>query len=439
MGQRVTRRRFLSTSVGLGAGLLVTHALGRGGKVSPNERIGLGFIGVGRRGLALLRDFRRFPDVDIVAVCDVYRKRVDRAVAATGGKAAGYKDFREVLDRKDVDAVVIATPPHWHALISVFACEANKDVYCEKPMCLTVTEAKAMVKAAERYKRVTQIGTQIHAGQNFRRVVEIVRSGVLGTITFVRVFVTQNMTPKGIGNPPDTEPPAGLDWDMWCGPAKWRPFNPAVFQEHYYFYDYAGCGLLHNMGPHTLDLAFWALDLKAPLFVSALGGRFALMDISDVPDTMEVTYDFGHLLLTWTHSEAFSYGFEFQAGKGLRRRLGIVFHGTNGTLAANYGSYKLFPEGERIKPERLPRPSIPPSPGHSREWLDAIKTRSQPSCHFGYHYWIQLAISLGDIAYRVKRRIVWDDKRERVIGDEEANSLLTPTYRSPWSLPTPLT
>lgn len=434
MANEMTRRRFLEASAGMGVGLLVTKALGQDDKASPNERIGLGFIGVGRQGFSLLNEFKNFPDVEIVAVCDVHRERVDRAVAA-GGKAEGYKDFRRVLDRKDVDAVVIATPAHWHALQSILACQAGKDVYCEKPMSMTVAEAKAMLQAAERYKRITQIGTQIHASDNFRRVVEIVRSGMLGTITLVRVFVVQNTAPKGVGNPPDSEPPEGLDWDMWCGPARLRPFNPAIFGWHYAFYDYGGCGLLHGMAPHTFDLAFWALELKAPLSVTAIGGKFALTDISDVPDTLEAVYDFGNLVLTWTHSEAFSYGFEFQEGIGIRRRLGIVFHGTNGTLAADYGRFKLFPEGNRLNPEQLPPKSIPASPGHAREWLDGIKKREQPLCHFGYHYWVQLAISLGDIAYRVKRHIVWDDKDELIIGDEEANRLLTPTYRTPWTLP----
>ncbi len=429
------RREFLQSSLGAGVTFLATRGFGQESKSPPNERIGLGFIGVGSRGMALLREFQQFPDVDIVAVCDVHQERVDKAVAAAQGKAVGVKDFRQVLDRKDVDAVVIATPPHWHALISILACQAGKDVYCEKPMCLTVAEAKAMVQAAERYKRVTQIGTQIHAGQNFRRVVEIVQSGMLGKITRVRTFVVQNIAPNGIGNPPDSEPPAGLDWDMWCGPAKLRPFNPAIFSIHYYFRDYAGCGLLHNMGPHVLDLAFWALDLKAPKSVAAVGGKFVLQDISDVPDTLEVVYDFGDLVLTWTHSEACSFGFELHEGVGIGRRLGIVFHGTNGTLAANYNTFKLFPEGDRLDPNKLPEPSIPPSPGHAREWLDGIKTRQQPLCHFGYHYWIQLAISLGDIAFQVGRKIVWDDRAGRIVGDEEANRLLSPTYRKPWSLP----
>ncbi|MFA0764924.1 MAG: hypothetical protein XFASWVDF_002669 [Candidatus Fervidibacter sp.] len=429
------RRDFLRGSLALGVSTFATRSFSQSEKSPPNERIGLGFIGVGPRGMALLHEFRRFPDVDIVAVCDVFQERVDKAIAATEGKATGYKDFRRVLDRKDVDAVVIATPPHWHALISIMACQAGKDVYCEKPMCLTVAEAKAMVEAAERYKRITQVGTQIHAGQNFRRVVEIVRSGMLGKITLVRTFVVENLAPEGIGNPPDSTPPAGLDWDMWCGPAKLRPFNPAIFSRHYFFRDYAGCGLLHNMGPHVLDLAFWALELKAPKSVAASGGKFALQDISDVPDTLEAVYDFGDLTLIWTHSEAFSFGFELHEGTEIGRRLGIVFHGTNGTLAANYFTFKLFPEGNRLDPTKLPEPSIPPSPGHTREWLDGIKTRQQPLCHFGYHYWIQLAISLGDIAFQVGRKIVWDNAKGQIVGDSEANKLLTPTYRHPWVFP----
>jgi len=431
----MTRRELLTLTGSAGIGLLRAKGQTQERKAPTNERIGLGFIGVGLRGLALLQEFKYFPDVEIVAVCDVYRQRVEQAVALTEGKAAGYHDFRQVLDRKDVDAVVIATPPHWHALISILACQAGKDVYCEKPMCLTVAEAKAMVEAAERYRRVTQIGTQIHAGQNFRRVVEIVRSGILGRITQVRCFVTENLAPNGIGRPADQNPPEGLDWDMWCGPAKFRPYNPAIFSAHYFFRDYAGCGFLHNMGPHVLDLAFWALELKAPVSVAAVGGKCALDDISDVPDTLQVVYDFGDMVLTWTHSEAFSFGFELHEGKGIGRQLGIVFHGTNGTLAANYTTFKLFPEGDRLNPQSLPPPSIPPSPGHTREWLDGIKTRQQPLCHFGYHYWIQLAISLGDIAYQVKRRLVWDDRKGRIIGDEEANRLLSPTYRAPWTLP----
>ncbi|MGQ9463427.1 MAG: Gfo/Idh/MocA family protein [Candidatus Fervidibacter sp.] len=427
------RRDFLGGTLALG--LVSTHAFSQNSKSSPNERIGLGFIGVGPRGMALLQEFRRFPDVDIVAVCDVHQERVDRAVAATEGKAMGLKDFRDVLDRKDIDAVVIATPPHWHALVSIMACQAEKDVYCEKPMCLTVDEAKAMVWAAERYKRVTQVGTQIHSGQNFRRVVEVVRSGMLGKITFVRTFVTENLAPNGVGNPPDSEPPSGLDWDMWCGPSKLRPFNQAVFSKHYFFRDYAGCGLLHNMGPHVLDLAFWALELKAPKSVLASGGKFALQDISDVPDTLEVVYNFEDLVLVWSHSEAFSFGFELHEGTEITRRLGIVFHGTNGTLAANYTTFKLFPEGDRLDPNKLPEPSIPPSPGHTREWLDGIKTRQQPLCHFGYHYWIQLAISLGDIAYMVGQKIIWDNLKGRIVGDEEANRMLTPNYRKPWEFP----
>ncbi len=426
----IGRRRFLTTSSAAGMGLIFSRTV-----LGANDRIGLGFIGVGSRGMALLREFKNFADVNIVAICDVYAPRVNQGVAETGGKAVGYGDFRRVLDRNDVDAVVVATPPHWHALISILACQAEKDVYCEKPMCLTVAEAEAMVSHANATRRVTQIGTQIHATENFHRVVEIVRSGILGTISLVRCFVNENSAPQGLGHPLDSDPPEGLDWDFWCGPAPLRPFNRATFERHFYFKDYAGCGLLHNMAPHVLDLPFWALELKAPIAVAAMGGRFALTDCSDVPDTLEAVYDFNNLLVTWTHSQVSSYGYEFQRGRGIGRRLGVIFQGTNGTLIADYNSFQLIPEGERVTEKDLPPPTLERSPGHSREWLNCIKTRKEPSCSFSYHFWIQLAISLGDIAYQAKQRIVYDAKSRRVMGSRLAESLISRPYRRPWVLP----
>ncbi|MCS7223750.1 MAG: Gfo/Idh/MocA family oxidoreductase [Armatimonadetes bacterium] len=430
MGPVMGRREFLKGSAGIGASLILSRSV-----FGANDRVGLGFIGVGPRGMGLLNEFKTFPDVEIIAVSDVYAPRVDQAVAATGGRAKGYSDFRHLLDRKDLDAVVIATPPHWHALNSVLACQAGKDVYCEKPMCLTVAEATAMLEAATVHKRVTQIGTQMHATENFHRVVEIIRSGILGTITMVRCFCNENISPNGFGHPPDSDPPEGLDWDFWCGPAPLRPFKRPIFERHYFFQDYAGLGLLHNMAPHILDLPFWALELKAPLAVTAIGGRFALTDCTDVPDTLEAVYDYGTLILTWTHSEVSSYGYELQGGLGIGRRLGIIFQGTNGTLFADYNIRKLVPEGDRISEKDLPPPSLPRSPGHTREWINAIKTRQECSCSYAYHYWIQLAISLGDIAYQVKQRIVFDDRGKKIIGNPMANNLLARPYRSPWKLP----
>ena len=446
--KRVNRRKFLqvSSGVAIGAGLGVGCATRKTGRalapraarrVSPGEKIVLGFVGVAGRGGALMDEFARHKDVEIAAVCDVYQPTLDAAVERSGGKAKPYRDFRKVLDRGDIDAVVIATPPHWHALITVLACEAGKDVYCEKPMCLKPAEGRAMVRAARRCRRVTQVGTQIHAGENYHRVVEIVRSGVLGKLSVVRTVLSLNEAPDGIGRMPNSRPPRGLDWDMWLGPAPKVPFNEARFFKgcHRYFNDYVG-SWLNEMGAHIIDLPYWALELGPPETVSAVGGKFATTDMSEIPDTMEVLYEFPEFVMTWSNMCANSHGLTFQRDLGIHRRLGISFHGFNGTLTADYGSYQLISEGDRLKDVTLPDPWLPRSPGHDREFLDCMRSRELPSCDIEKHYPLHVAMNLGNIALKVGRKIRWDARKEVIVGDREANDLLEVNYRRPWSLPT---
>lgn len=451
----VSRREFLqaSTGVALGAGLW----LGRGAlaqdaaaaPVPPSEKIVLGFVGLGGRGAGHIGWFGRHPDVEIGAICDVYdahcSNALERAADISEGKAKPkvYKDFRKLLEQQDLDAIVCATPPHWHPLVTIYACQAGKDVYCEKPMALTQRESRAMVKAARANQRITQIGTQIHADENYHRVVEIVRSGILGKISVVRNQLMLNEAPDGIGKGPDTDPPEGLDWDMWLGPLQPMPFNMAKFKagQHRYFAELVG-SWLHEMGPHIVDLPFWALEPGAPLSVTAMGGKFATDDISTIPDTMEVVYEFPNYLMTWSNACANSFGFAYQhppfqeEGKtGIGRRLGVAFQGDKGTLLANYGAYHLVSEGDRMVNPTLPEPSLPRSPGHEREFLDCIKSRELPSCDVEKHYPLAVALNLGNLSYKVGRKIRWDAEKEEIIGDAEANALLTPNYRSPWTLP----
>ena len=236
----------------------------------------LGFIGVGGMGTGLINTFKEFPEVEIAAVCDVYEPHLRRAQSAAGGTPETYGDFRRVLDRKDIDAVVIATPDHWHGIPTILACQAGKDVYCEKPLAHRIQEGRAMVQAAEKYKRVTQMGNLIHAGENYHRVVEIVRSGVLGKISQTRVWMAADRS--GLGRPADGSPPAGCDYDFWLGPAPARPFNPNRFTFNWrYFWDYGG-GILTDFCCHIVDLVHWAMDVDAPRTISAVGGRYALDD-----------------------------------------------------------------------------------------------------------------------------------------------------------------
>lgn len=440
--EQINRRKFLQVSsgaaigAGLAAGCATTQPRATPRRVSPSEKIVLGFVGVAGRGGSLMEWFGKNADVEIGAVCDVYQRHLDEAVARSGGKAKPYHDFRKLLEQSDIDAVVVATPPHWHPLVTIYACEAGKDVYCEKPMCLTPAEGRAMVRAARRNRRVSQVGTQIHAGENYRRVVEIVRSGMLGKIGAVRTVLSLNNAPDGVGRPGDSDPPPGLDWDMWLGPARKVPFNRARFEKgHYRFFaEYVG-SWLHEMGPHIIDLPYWAMELGPPEAVSAVGGKFATNDISDIPDTMEVMFEFPDFIMTWSNMCANSHGLTFQREPGITRRLGISFHGVNGTLTADYDRRKLIGEGDRLDGVELPEPSLPRSPGHDREFLDCIRSRELPSCDLEKHYPLSVALNLGDIALKVGRKIRWDAKTERIVGDKEADSLVRPDYRRPWSLP----
>ena len=423
----VSRREFLAASA-LAAGAITRGAEPEAKKrVGPNDQIVLGFIGLGGMGSGLLEIFRKFPDVRVGAVCDVYEPHRLRARQAAGGNPSDYKDFREVLDRKDVDAVVVATPDHWHAIPTILACQAGKDVYCEKPLSYRIAEGRAMVKAAEDNKRVTQMGNLIHATENYHRVVEIVRSGVLGKITKTRVWMAADRS--GLGKPADSAPPAGVDYDFWLGPAPLRAFNSNRFLFSWrYFWDYAG-GILMDFCCHIVDLVHWAMEVDAPETVVATGGRYALQDNAETPDTLEVVYHYAKGFdMVWSQADASSHGFE---GRGL----GIMFQGTDATLVADYGTFEVFPEkGRSIA---LPAPSLPRSVGHHREWLDAIKTRARCSCHFEYGHRLTSVGHLGNIALWTGEKLRWDGAAERVTNHDDANRHLTrAAYRAPWALPT---
>ena len=439
----LSRRDFLKTtsaaavSAGMGMSIATAEAQEAGKVASANDKIVLGCIGLGGRGMGVMGGFMRYDDVEIGAVCDVYDERLNAAVAKTGGKAKAYKDFRKLLEQKDIDAVQVTTPPHWHPIISILACQAGKDVYCEKPISRFAGEAIAMAKAARDNKRVTQVGTQIHSLDNFRRCVEIVRSGMLGKIMTVRVICTLNEYPGGVGKPADSAPPAGLDWDMWCGPAPLVPFNEARFATHRYFKDYVA-SWLSELGPHIADLGFWAMDPGQPLSASATGGRFVADDISDIPDTLNVMWEFPGFNMTWTNTCGNSFDFGLSDGPAQAntgRALGVIFHGTNGTLMGNYGWHRVVSEADRLKDFQPPAPSIPSSPGHDREFLDAIKTREQPLCNFEYHLPIAVSIDLAHVSYKVGRKVQWDAEEGEIVGDKEANALVTPKYRKPWKFP----
>jgi predicted dehydrogenase len=431
----ISRRSLLQAASLAAPAFVPASALGRGQAAAPSDRISLGIIGVNGMGRTNLANCAKHADVVVTGVCDVAKDRRD-AVLAEHKSAKGREDYRELLARKDVDAVIIAPPPHWHALMAIDAVKAGKDIYLQKPMTLHPAETIAVRNAVNRHKRISQIGTQIHAGSNYRRVVEWIRSGKLGPVSVVRTFNVMNQGPTGIGRAPKEDPPPGVNWDMWLGPGPARAFNALLFKDSYYhcsFWDHTR-GWTPGMAPHVIDLPIWALDLGVPTVTSCTGGRYVLDDDGDAPDTQEITWRYPKTTMTWMMNCANSFAFDFGRGKPARR-LGIYFHALNGTLFSDYNKHEIVPEGDLLKDAAPPPESIAPSPGHEREWLDCIKTRQQPSCNVNYHYKVDLAITLANLSYVVGRSIHFDPKTERIVDDKEAARLARPVYRRPWKFP----
>ena len=440
-GAVMNRRTFLkTTAAGLAVGVGSAPAIGQ--PSGSGDRVRLGFIGTGRMGRSNLRYALATERTEVVALCDVYRPNLDLALEQVDGQAATYVDFRELLERSDVDAVVVSTPDHWHAAQTVMACHAGKDVFVEKPLATTVAEGRRMVDVARETGRVVQVGTMQRSAEHFERAAMIVRSGELGKISFVRCWNTSNQYPDGIGSPRDSAPPSDLDWDLWLGPAEERPFNwnrfgvnDDTFSTFRWFWDYAG-GMLTDWGVHLIDIVLWAMNAGAPNVVTASGGKFHVQDNRDTPDTLQATYEFDDWVMTYTNQICNGRGFH-------ERGYGILFHGTNGSLFVDRGGYELLPEYDRddddieTRPRTAPRRARSISSGnlaHHHNWLDCIETRERPICDVEIGHLSSVPPHLGNIAYRTGSRLVWDGQRERCIGNDAANELLMREYRRPWVL-----
>lgn len=435
----ISRRQFIEKTATAGAFgasapyFVSASALGQAGKPGANDRLGIALIGCGGMGQANLRNCAKYDDVVVTGVCDVWKERREKVTEKYKASAKPYHDYREMLEQDDIDGVIVATPGHWHALQTIHACEAGKDVYVQKPMTLHLAESLAVKRAAEKHNRITQVGTQIHAGANYRRVVEQVRCCNLGKISVVRTFVFYNQGPKGVGTASNADPPEGLDWDLWLGPAKMQPCNPRAIAgayPHASFMDFGG-GMTPGMAPHIVDLPCWALALDYPIVTSSSGGRYIIQDSGDAPDVHEVLWQYPDMTVTWMMSLVNGYSFDLRGKSGL----GIYFHGVNGTLYSNYGIHEIVPEGDRMKDAQKPDESIPPSPGHEREWLDSMKSRKQPSCNVAYHNKLNAAIALGTLALKLGRSIRFDPATEKIVGDDDAAKKAVPDYRKPWKFP----
>jgi predicted dehydrogenase len=450
MTRKIDRRAFTRGAVALGAvAALQPRSLSA---VEANDRVRLGVIGVGNRGDQLLDAFLVHKDAEVVALCDVYQPYLPAAQKKVGGKATLFSDYRKLLDDKNIDAVVIATPDHWHALQFVAACRAGKHVYVEKPLSLTIAEGQKMVAVAKETRRITQVGLHRRSSAVIREAVGLLRDGAIGKITVAKCYHLRNESPYGIGNPADCAPPEGLDWDMWLGPAPLVPYNPnRCLYKFRWFSDYSG-GQLTNFGTHYLDVIQWALGQDAPKGVFAAGGKYAIQDNREIPDTMEVVWEYeGGTLVTMSQ-------FNANSSPGNLRGWELEFRGTKGTLLMQEGhGYAILPE--HVRTQDLPalsplfrkensaqsratkaviaaaaKKGRADTADHARNFLDCIKSNKPASCPVSLGHRSTSATLLAKIALRRGRYLAWNAEKERVTNDEEANKLLTYAYREPWRL-----
>lgn len=423
----INRRQFLGSSAKNAAGV-AAGMVGLANSVaqaSPNERVSLGVIGVRNRGKTLAAQLAAFADVDLSVLCDIDRNVLPPAVQAVE-EAQGFaprceQDFRRLLDDPSIDAVVIATPDHWHALMTISAAQAGKDVYVEKPASHNISEGRQMIAAARRYERVIQTGLQQRSGTHFQSAVEFVRSGKLGQIHLAKAWTVHRR--KSIGFKQNTAKPAGVDYDLWLGPAPKRPFNPNRFHNNWHwFWDYGG-GELGNWGVHMLDVARWGLDVELPTRVSASGGKFAFNDDQQTPDTQIVSFSYPGKTIVWEH--------RLWSGRGIEgRSAAAAFYGEQGTLIVDRGGWKVYDHKQSVTADASEMDRA-----HCRNFIDSIKTRSMQNADIEVGHLSSALCHLGNIAYRLGREVTFDAETNSFTGDEQANALLSRDYRQPWELP----
>ncbi|MFO1501854.1 MAG: Gfo/Idh/MocA family oxidoreductase [Verrucomicrobiota bacterium] len=446
-----TRRRFIQTGTAAAAAFT---AASWSRVIGANERVGIGVIGFGLIGRIHTRNFLAQPDVRITGIAETYSPRLEAAVALVGNGVTPYRDFRRLLENRDVDAIVVATPDHWHALMAMMACAAGKDVYVEKPLTLFVEEGRWMVNVARRTRRIVQVGTQQRSGAHYQKARDLIRGGHLGQLVSVQCNYFRNVSP-GFGHPPDQAPPPELDYDLWLGPAPKRPYNPNRALYHFrWFWDYSG-GQMTNLGAHSLDTIYWITDTNGPLTVSSIGGRHFLQDNCEVPDTQDTIIEYPNFQTTCQFREC--AGGVSRTGMG-----GVDFHGTKGTMTLGRDGFEVFADKKEDPtnivariigghpvggPQPIPEPAdqrwTDPAKDasgdwkdqyvrHTRNFLDCIKSRQTPNSDLESAHRVATVCHLANISLQTGRRLRWDAAQERILDDREASRRLVRPYRKPW-------
>lgn len=421
----IGRRRFLRDGLvfcggALFAGPLSTHLLG------ANERVLLGVMGTNGRGTALARSFVSLGDVEIAAVCDVDDRAAAKGVQAVASKQPRppkvFKDFRKMLEERDIDGVVIATPDHWHATATVLACAAGKDVYVEKPVSHNPREGELMIAAASKYSRIVQVGTQRRSMPQIIEAMRKVREGAIGKVHFARGWYTNRRGSIGRGK---TVPvPNWLDWSLWQGPAPEKPYRDNIVHYNWHWFWHWGTGELGNNGIHGLDLCRWALNVAVPTTVATGGKRYYFADDQETPDTQVVYYDFGHCAIAWESRSCQGHGYEGSM-------FGAAFYGDAGTLVTDGSGYTVYDSSDKDV-ERVTGSGADEL--HLKNFAQCIKSRQRPNADIQEGHLSTLLCHLGNIAWRVGRTLRLDSRTGKITGDRAAMQLWSRTYRHGWEL-----
>ncbi|MFQ5733145.1 MAG: Gfo/Idh/MocA family protein [Planctomycetaceae bacterium] len=424
----ISRRQFLGSSAanaaGVAVGMVGVGMAARSESSSAAECVRFGVIGVRSQGLKLAKTFAGLRDVDVAALCDVDEgvlAEAARAVEAEAGQKrppAMFRDFRRLLDDPTIDAVAVATPDHWHAIMTETACAAGKDVYVESPLTHSPAEAKRIIAAAEDNRRVIQCGLQQRSGGHFRTAVEYVRSGKLGTVRMARAWCVHRRKP--IAAKADVPTPAGVDYNLWLGPAPRRSFNPNRFHHNWRWYWDYGTGELGNWGVHLLDVARWGLNVELPERIASTGGNHYFKDDRETPDTQLVHFTYPGRTIVWEHRLWSGHGME-------GRSAACAFYGERGTLILDRGGWKVY-GGQQTAVEA---PSEL-NEAHCRDFIDSVKSRSIPSADARTADVSSTLCHLGNIAQRVGREVVFDATAGRFPNDAAANALLETRSCKPW-------
>jgi predicted dehydrogenase len=435
---KTNRRNFIKSSTLAGVGISAYPGLLNAARNTAGNKLVVGLIGVNGMGFNNLKAFLSYPEVECAALCDVdsnvLNKRAMETEEITGKKPKLYNDYRKLLEQKDIDAVIIGTPDHWHCLQMIHACEAGKDVYCEKPLGNSIGECNLMVKAARRYDKVAQVGQWQRSDTHWQDSVKYLQGGELGRIRTVKSW--SNVGWKGSIPKVENSPvPPGVDYDMWLGPAPETPFNMNRFHFTFrWYWEYAG-GLMTDWGVHLLDYALAGMNQYVPKSVMSSGGKYAFPDDAMVtPDTMMAIYDFGDFGLLWEHTVGI-YGANYGRGHG------VAFVGEHGTLVVDRGGWEVIPESSGFGVKKgLEAITIKKSGPdglhlHVGNFIDCIKTREKPNCDIEIGADIAKFAHLGNISYRLGEKLFWDAANQKFIGNKKADEMINLNYRKPWELP----